>query len=97
MDRYILSLKMTDCAKAVEAGLNAYDTISSCEAVSRFSLCANNWYIRRHSPAFLEGTDDKQQGYDTLYTVLHLLCRAVAPVTLANGERKDLSGLTNQG
>lgn len=81
MDRYILA-KCEEMVKAVEISLDAYDTPGACEAVTRFVEVLNNWYIRRSRPRFwkTEKDADKQAAYDTLYSVLHLLCRSAAPL-----------------
>src|SRR5699024_7041285 len=42
----------------------------------RFLDVLNNWYIRRSRERFW---DEDQSAFDTLYTVLTTLCRALAP------------------
>ena len=81
MDRYILA-KCEEMAKAAEVSLDAYDTPGACEAVTRFVEVLNNWYIRRSRPRFwkTEKDADKQAAYNTLYTVLTILCRVGAPL-----------------
>lgn len=81
MDIYILS-KCRLAVTEVEKALDAYDTPGATEAVSRFFEALNNWYIRRNKERFWkeECDADKQHAYDTLYTVLHAMCRAVAPL-----------------
>ncbi|MCC7260824.1 MAG: isoleucine--tRNA ligase [Alphaproteobacteria bacterium] len=81
MDRYILA----KCREAVEKmgqGLDAYDTPTACGALSDFFEVLNNWYIRRNKERFwkAEHDADKQTAYDTLYTVLHTMCRAASPL-----------------
>ncbi len=81
MDSYIIA----KCKQAVEkigAALDAYDTPSACEAFSLFFDSLNNWYIRRNKERFwkAEHDADKQAAYDTLYTVLSIMCRAAAPL-----------------
>ncbi len=83
MDRYILA----KCAQAVEAiktSLDAYDTPGACDAVNDFFEVLNNWYIRRSKERFWnEGGDAgkvDQAAFNTLYTVLHVMCRAMAPL-----------------
>lgn len=81
MDRYILS-KLADAVRGIERGLDAYDTPSACQAVTDFFEVLNNWYIRRNRSRFWssEHTADKQAAYNTLYTVLHVMCRAASPL-----------------
>ena len=83
MDRYIL-IKCSDAVNAMRKALDAYDTPGATEAVTRFFEALNNWYIRRSKERFWresgEGDADKQAAYDTLYTVLHVMCRAAAPL-----------------
>ncbi|TAE34726.1 MAG: isoleucine--tRNA ligase [Alphaproteobacteria bacterium] len=81
MDRYILS-KLTRCVEDVRGAWDAYDTPSVCTHITAFLEVLNNWYIRRNRSRFWgEAVDsDKQAAYNTLYTVLHTLCRVVAPI-----------------
>lgn len=97
MDRYILS-KLAHAVKAVEAGLDAYDTPAATQAVSDFFEVLNNWYIRRNRPRFWreEFDADKQAAYNTLYTVLHVMARAVSPILPMIAEEMYL-GLTQGG
>lgn len=81
MDQYILA-KCRSMVEGIQAALDGYDTPAACEAVTKFVEVLNNWYIRRSRPRFWESekTADKQAAYNTLYTVLHTLCRAAAPL-----------------
>lgn len=81
MDQYILA-KCRAMVEGVQAALDAYDTPAACDAVTKFVEVLNNWYIRRSRPRFWESEmkADKQAAYDTLYTVLHTLARAAAPL-----------------
>jgi isoleucyl-tRNA synthetase len=81
MDRYILA-KCKQAVSAIEAALNAYDTPTATEAVSQFFETLNNWYIRRNKERFWKETKDvdKQSAYNTLYSVLVIMCRAAAPL-----------------
>jgi len=81
MDQYILA-KCRAMVEGIQSSLDAYDTPGACEAVMKFVEVLNNWYIRRCRPRFwgTEKTPDKQAAYNTLYTVLHTLCRAAAPL-----------------
>ncbi|MHC4896461.1 MAG: isoleucine--tRNA ligase, partial [Planctomycetota bacterium] len=81
LDRYILA-KLRDLVVDVEDHLDGYDIAGSCQKVSGFLDALNNWYIRRSRDRFWKAAkdQDKQDAYDTLYTVLTTLCRTVAPL-----------------
>ncbi len=81
MDHYIRA-KLADCIAAVEQALDDFDTPAACEHITLFLEALNNWYIRRNKERFWksEQDDDKQDAYNTLYTVLHILTRAVSPL-----------------
>jgi isoleucyl-tRNA synthetase len=81
LDRYILA-KAKAAVTQVKTSMDAYDTPSAAEAITGFFEVLNNWYIRRSRPRFWaeEMTADKQAAYDTLFTVLSLMCRASAPL-----------------
>ena len=50
--------------------------------LEQFTGELSNWYLRRSRRRFWkpETDDDKQSAYWTLYTVLHTLCRILAPI-----------------
>lgn len=81
MDQYIITKAMLSVA-AIEKAMDAYDTPSACKAGAEFSDALNNWYIRRSRERFWkeEKDADKQAAYDTLYTVLTVMMRALAPL-----------------
>ncbi len=81
MDQYILA-KCRAIVDGIQSSLDAYDTPGACNAVTQFVEVLNNWYIRRCRPRFWaeEMSDDKKAAYNTLYTVLHTLCRSAAPL-----------------
>ncbi len=81
LDRYILA-KAKAAVSQVQASLDGYDTPGATEAITAFLDVLNNWYIRRSRSRFWaeEVTADKQAAYDTLFTVLDLMCRAAAPL-----------------
>src|SRR5690606_15599569 len=81
LDRYVLG-KTRATVLAVERAMDAYDLMGACQAISAFLDAMNNWYIRRSRERFWrEGYDaDKQDAYDTLFTVLVTLARAAAPL-----------------
>jgi isoleucyl-tRNA synthetase len=81
MDRYILA-KCREAVSQIESALEAYDTPTACAAVSEFFEVLNNWYIRRNKERFWNesGEETDQEAYNTLYTVLHVMVRAAAPL-----------------
>jgi len=81
MDQYILQ-KCADAVATIQTALDAYDSPTACEAVLTFFDVLNNWYIRRSKERFWseEKNQGKQAAYDTLYTVLTIMCRAAAPL-----------------
>lgn len=91
LDRYILA-KCRAAIEQVRDSLDAYDTPGATDAITAFFDVLNNWYIRRSRPRFWAEIKDadpssqsfdeasKQAAYDTLFTVLSLMCRASAPL-----------------
>lgn len=80
-DSYILS-KLAMCIKHIDESLSSYDLPSACNSFNQFIEVLNNWYIRRSRSRFWksEHDDDKKSAYNTLYTVLLNLCKAIAPL-----------------
>ena len=84
LDRYALA-KGRQLVEEVTAKMDAYDIAGSCAAVATFLDVLTNWYVRRSRDRFW-GTstdttaDDRADGFDTLYTLLALLCRVAAPL-----------------
>src|SRR5690606_24475189 len=68
--------------KDVDEALEKYDTIAACASIAAFFEALNNWYIRRSKERFWkdEKDQDKQTAYNTLYTVLNVMCRVAAPL-----------------
>ena len=62
--------------------MDALQFPGACAACPPFIEALNNWYIRsRRSSFWADGqTTDKQDAFDTLYTVLTLFCRTLAPM-----------------
>lgn len=81
LDRYILA-KCKAAVNQVKSSLDAYDTLGATEAITSFFEVLNNWYIRRSRARFWGAgvSADKQAAFDTLFTVLTLMCRAAAPL-----------------
>jgi isoleucyl-tRNA synthetase len=82
LDRYILA-KTHQLVEQVTAAMDAYDLFGACASIRTFLDALTNWYIRRSRDRFWDGDGD---AYDTLYTVLVLVCRTVAPLLPLIGE-----------
>jgi len=80
LDRYILA-KTGDLIRGIEAAMEKLDLAGATNAFPPFIEALNNWFIRRSRDRFwkAEKDADKQAAYDTLYTVLVTMCRALAP------------------
>ena len=76
IDNYILS-KLKVLRDHVEHGLSTYDVSEATTEATNFMEVLNNWYIRRTRDRFWSG--DKQ-AFDTLYTVLVVLSKILAPL-----------------
>lgn len=80
LDRWILS-SMEKLSADVTAAMDAYDLQSAVRPFVHFIEDLTNWYIRRSRRRFWksEDDDDKNQAYQTLYTVLITLSKVGAP------------------
>jgi isoleucyl-tRNA synthetase len=76
LDRYVLA-KLHDLVAGVTAQMDAYDLSGAHASVRSFLDALTNWYIRRSRDRFWGGDTD---GFDTLYTALHVLARVAAPL-----------------
>ncbi|MHB1487574.1 MAG: isoleucine--tRNA ligase [Acidimicrobiales bacterium] len=86
LDRYILA-KTADLVTVVGERMDAYDLSGACGSIASFLDTLNNWYIRRSRDRFWEplsddegANGDKIDAYDTLGTVLGLVCQVAAPL-----------------
>jgi isoleucyl-tRNA synthetase len=97
MDLYILA-KLKHTVMKIEQAMDLYDTPTACEAIDKFFEILTNWYIRRNRARFWksEKDQDKQSAYDTLFTVLCTICRAISPLLPLITEEIYL-GLMHQG
>ncbi len=97
LDRYILA-KTRQLVDDYGGAMDRYELATACAEVRSFLDALNNWYIRRSRPRFwkTEVDQDKRDAYDTLYTVLHVLCRAVSPL-LPLLTDEIFHGLANSG
>lgn len=96
LDRYALS-KTRGMVESVQQRMDDYDLAGTCQVVKEYLDALNNWYIRRSRPRFWgeAGDEDRSSAYDTLYTCLVTLCRAVAPMLPLLAE-KVYTGLTGE-
>lgn len=78
LDRYVLA-KTRDLIKGLTEKLDACDIVGACADVSDFLEIMNNWYIRRSRARFWD-TANGTEAFDTLYTVLVALIKAIAPL-----------------
>ncbi len=76
LDRYVLA-KLHDTVSATTAAMDAYDLPATCAAIRSFLDVLTNWYVRRSRERFWSGDAD---AFDTLSTVLEVLCRLSAPL-----------------
>ncbi|AIF81552.1 isoleucyl-tRNA ligase [endosymbiont of Acanthamoeba sp. UWC8] len=79
MDKYILS-KCFKSIELIQKAMDEYDTPSATKVVENLLEVVNNWYIRRSRERFWksEHDQDKLDAYNTLYSILNLICRAVS-------------------
>lgn len=80
IDRWILSL-FEQLIQEVEAGLEGYDLNAAVLPLVSMIDQLTNWYIRRSRGRFWaeEATQDRDEAFETLYTVLLGLTRVMAP------------------
>jgi isoleucyl-tRNA synthetase len=86
LDRYALA-KTAALVDEVTTRMDADDLPGACAVIAAFLDALTNWYIRRSRDRFWKpvGQDpetdrDKQDAYDTLATVLLVLCQVSAPL-----------------
>ncbi|MDR1361456.1 MAG: isoleucine--tRNA ligase [Rickettsiales bacterium] len=91
LDKYILSKLRTMVLRVTEL-LDASRINEAAPLFSAFMEILNNWYIRRSRPRFWDGKDTA--AFDTLYTVLTVLSKALAPYMPMTAEfiYKSLTG-----
>ncbi|NNN22520.1 MAG: isoleucine--tRNA ligase [Acidimicrobiales bacterium] len=99
LDAYILA-KAADVARKVTSSLDKEDLPSAAASIYGFLDALTNWYIRRSRDRFWAPNGDpvlaesKQAAYDTLHSVLYLMCKVSAPLLplLSESIYKGLTG-----
>jgi isoleucyl-tRNA synthetase len=95
MDRWILS-ELQLLIQEADGAMEKYELNRATRAFAPFVDNLSNWYIRRGRKRFWKSEDDsdKEQAYQTLYTVLVTLSKLLAPFTpfLAEEIFRNLTG-----
>ncbi len=81
LDRWVLS-EAERLVEEVTDQLDQYDLQKAIDPIVSFIDSLNNWYIRRSRRRFWksENDGDKEQAYQTLYSVLRTLTTVAAPI-----------------
>lgn len=88
LDRYILA-KLKSTVINIKKNMDSYEIALAYEEINKFFEVLNNWYIRRSRQRFWKSEHDldKKQAYNTLYSVLITMCKAMAPLVPIIAER----------
>ena len=76
LDRYLLA-KCRQYVEAMTEQMDSYAIADACDSTRVFLDVLTNWYIRRSRERFW---GDSTDAFDTLYTVLEVVCRVTAPL-----------------
>ncbi len=76
LDRYLLA-KCRQYVDEMTTALDGYAVADACDATRSFLDVLTNWYIRRSRDRFW---GDNAAAFDTLHTVLEVVCRVTAPL-----------------
>ncbi len=76
LDRYLLA-KCRQYVEQATAEMDDYAVADACDTTRGFLDVLTNWYIRRSRDRFW---GDNTEAFDTLYTVLEVVCRVTAPL-----------------
>ena len=95
LDRYVLS-KTAALIDAVTRRLDEYDVAGACSDVTSYLDALTNWYIRRSRDRFYSGDQD---AFNTLGTVLEVVCRVAAPLApmITESVWRSLTGAPESG
>lgn len=95
LDRWIIS-KLHTLIAEVDESMQGYDLVKSTKPFETFIDNLSNWYIRRSRKRFWKSKNDtdKNEAYQTLYSVLVTLSKVMAPFTpfIAEEIYKNLTG-----
>ena len=91
LDRYLLA-KCRQFIEQMTTSLDNFRVADACDATRTFIDALTNWYIRRSRDRFW---DDDTDAFDTLYTVLEVVCRLTAPLLPLTAE-EIWRGLTGE-
>ncbi len=84
LDRWIL-LRLDRLVEDTTRSLEGYRVLDAARLIEEFVDDLTNWYIRRSRDRFwapaAEGGETKESAYQTLYEVLCVLARVIAPFT----------------
>lgn len=98
LDRWILS-EINKLVKDVDENMQSYDLVRSTKPFEKFVDNLSNWYIRRSRRRFWksESDEDKNEAYQTLWTVLVTLSKILAPFCpfIADEIYRNLTGKDN--
>lgn len=76
MDRYVLA-RTASLVDQMTALMDVFDVPDACHAVEGFLDLLTNWYVRTQRNRFW---DEDENAFNTLDTVLEVLCRVMAPL-----------------
>ncbi|MDC5695842.1 isoleucine--tRNA ligase [Intrasporangium calvum] len=80
LDRYLLA-KVREFVAEMTEELDGYEIAAACDTMRSFLDVLTNWYIRRSRDRFWGGeTEDSLAAFDTLWTALETVTRAIAPL-----------------
>ena len=97
LDRYLLA-KLREFVTELQGQMDRFDIADACETTRTFLDVLTNWYVRRSRDRFWDTSAQDgavaRQAFDTLYTCLEVLTRAIAPLLPLTTE-EIWRGLTN--
>jgi len=83
LDRYLLA-KLRQYVDEMTTQLDAYEVAGACDSTRAFLDVLTNWYIRRSRERFWASDPSAELettgAFDTLHTVLEVVCRVTAPL-----------------
>ncbi|HSH61080.1 MAG TPA: isoleucine--tRNA ligase, partial [Acidimicrobiales bacterium] len=84
LDRYVLA-KARQLVEQAATALDGYAIADACASIASFLDALTNWYVRRSRDRFWRTSPTIDEAastdaFDTLYTVLEVLCRVAAPL-----------------